>query len=223
MPLESISFGKGVKVFLTIPNMHWIHSSVVNALLNMVLAEAARGRYEITVKLPYNVPYENNLHIIIQHILENGFQYWINIDADNPPLKNVFDLVELDKDVICCPTPVWCPTAKCNRPYYFTGYMKKEYGYTEYSNPEGLQEVDAIGSGCMVISRRVLEHQSMKSCFTRFTYENGVVFKGADISFSERAKGCGFKLYTHYGYICDHYKELSLLNVAARMTANAHI
>ena len=39
---------------------------------------------------------------------------------------------------------------------------------------------------------------------------DGTVERGADIAFSERAKACGFKLWTHWDYPCDQFSEISM-------------
>ena len=41
-------------------------------------------------------------------------------------------------------------------------------------------------------------------------YNDGSVFKGEDITFCERAKKQGFKIYAHYDYPCTHFKEIDL-------------
>ena len=50
---------------ITIPNMHWLHKLVVHRLL--LLQQDAR--YRVTVSLPSNKPFENNLHHIINDFM----------------------------------------------------------------------------------------------------------------------------------------------------------
>ena len=175
------------------------------------------GRYRIRFIMPSHVPLENNLNRIVKDFLKGGEDYWLNIDADNPPAKNPLELVPLDKDVIGLPTPVWYWTEKeCsgNRPVYWNGYVAKRDGYTEWPEKKGLQEVDAIGGGCFLAARRVFEHPEMqKGAFLRTWNDDGTVDFGNDLAFSKRAKLCGFRIYCHYDYHCHHFREVDLVEV----------
>ena len=86
--------------------------------------------------------------------------------------------------------------------------------YTEHQPAIGLQKVDAVGTGCVLFSRRVFEDKFMQQgCFHRKWNTDGTMNKGNDIAFCERARSCGFQIYAHFDYICDHFTELSLLEV----------
>ncbi len=167
---------------------------------------------------PHRRPYENNLNHIVNYFMEGDYSHWLNIDADNPPTNNPLELVELDKDIIGCPTPVWHYTGKEKEiPIYWNAYnySEKDDAYREHLTRNGLQRVDAVGTGCVLISRRVFEAPEMrKTPFTRKLHDDGTVHKGNDMSFCERARECGFEIYCHYGYVCDHYCEINLNDVA---------
>jgi len=86
--------------------------------------------------------------------------------------------------------------------------------YKEHAEKKGLQKVDATGTGCFLIARRVFENEEMqKGAFTRKLYPDGRVEKGNDISFCERAREQGFEIYAHFGYPCMHFNELELTEV----------
>ncbi len=177
------------------------------------------GRYNVTIIRPSWNPYENNLHKIVVDFIKGHWQFWLNIDADNPPIKNPLGLVELNRDVIGLPTPVWHHTGKekiGERPYYWNAYdyVPDEDAYKEHEPKEGLQKVDAVGTGCVLFSKRVfLDPEMQTGCFTRKLNPDGTVNKGNDISFSERARGLGFNIYAHYDYPCMHFNNLELTEV----------
>lgn len=201
------------KILVSIPNTGNIHKLVTYVTDKLLMDK----RYNVTLIRPTHVPYENNLHHIIQDFMNGDYDFWLNIDSDNPPQKNPLDLVEENLDVVGCPTPVWHWTGKLEReiPIYFNAYKYvSEDGYTPWPNMEGLWEVDAVGTGCVLFARRVFENPEMrKKPFERKLYADGRVYKGNDISFCERAKECGFKIWAHYDYICDHMCNLPLLEV----------
>ncbi len=201
------------KVLITVPNLHWIHKLVVHRLL---LLQQDR-RYGVTIQMPSNKPFENNLHHIINDFMAGDWDFWLSMDDDNPPEQNPLDLVELDKDIIGLPTPIWHYTGKKGeRPIYWNGYDYRpgNDAYAEHEPKEGLTRVDAIGTGCFMIARRVFENPELrKGAFTRKLNADGTVNKGNDISFCERAREQGFEIWAHYGYSCRHVSEVELAEV----------
>jgi hypothetical protein len=194
------------------PAFAFIHKSVSQVLWRI----ANDTRYDVLPMWPVHAPFENNLNLIVKDFINYNCEFWLSIDYDNPPLRNPLDLVELGKDIIGLPTPIWHfkDDGKAGeRPIYWSAYdynLRKD-AYTEHQQREGLQEVDAIGTGCFLIKRCVFENEYMrKGPFMRNWDKSGVVERGNDIRFCEKARAQGFKIYTHYDYPCDHYKTLSL-------------
>ena len=198
------------KVLITVPNEHWLHLRVVHRL--MLLSQDQR--FQLAVDLPVRRPYENNLHHIVQGMLAGGFDFWLNMDCDNPPWRNPLDMIALDKDIIGCPTLVHRLDFKDKLPAlsYWNAFDRQENGlYTPHTPMEGFQRVDAVGSGCILIAARVFQNPAMqKAPFARDTDEFGRVTRGADIAFCERATAAGFEVYAHYDYFCSHFHEVDL-------------
>jgi len=199
----------------TSPANPWIHKRVVFVLMNLSQDKRAK------IILPTHNPYENNLHHIVNDFMEGDYTHWLNIDADNPPMKNPLDLLEYDRDIMGLPTPVWHfdepNVKKGERPIYWNAYdyVEEEDAYREHKEKKGLQKVDAIGTGCFLISRRVFLNPEMrKKPFERQLNEDGTVNKGNDLSFCERATKQGFEVFAHYDYPCMHFNELELNEVA---------
>lgn len=198
-------------ILISVPNMHWIHKHVVHKMMLLLID----GRYKVNIIFPSHKPYVNNLHHIVNEFMDGEYDSWLNIDSDNPPIQNPLDLVQLDRDIVGLPTPIWHFTGekKGERPVYWNAYdYDSETGlYREHQVRDGLQRVDAVGTGCLLISRRVFEKPEMrKAPFMRAWNEDGTVEKGNDIMFCERARANGFEIYCHFDYPCDHFSELSL-------------
>jgi len=198
------------------PENQTIHSLSAQALLNLQREQ----RYKVDIKLPCNKPFENNLHHIINSFVDGGYDYWLSFDPDNPPKRNPLDLIEYDKDIIGLPTPVWHfderNHPKGDRPFYLNAYdfSPETDGYVEHALKEGIQQVDAIGTGCFLIARRVFLVEGMrKGAFTRKLNSDGTVRRGNDLSFCERARNQGFKIFTHYDYPCMHFNNLEINEV----------
>jgi hypothetical protein len=177
------------------------------------------NRYSLKIIMPTHNPYENNLHHIVNDFIDSDCDFWLNIDSDNPPMNNPLDLVELDRDIIGLPTPVWHFTGKekkGERPIYWNAYdyVNSEDAYKEHNPKAGLQKVDAVGTGCLLISKRIFLNEKMrKGAFTRQLNSDGTVNKGNDISFCELSRSLGFNIYCHYDYPCMHFNELELNEV----------
>ncbi len=198
-------------VLISFPNKGWIHKLVFMAGFKL----ASDSRYNTKIIIPTHSPYENNLHHIVNDFISGNYDYWLNIDADNPPMNNPLDLIELNKDIIGCPTPVYHFTDKVKgeRPWYENAYqyVPEKDAYIEYPTKQGLQQVDAVGTGCTLIARRVFDHPELrKGAFTRKLNPDGTVKKGNDISFCERATKHGFEIFTHYDYRCQHFNEIEM-------------
>lgn len=210
------------QILVTVPNEGWIHATVAHVLLRLL----QDPRYSIRIEMPRHRPYENNLHHIIRDVLDGPYEHWLNIDNDNAPQRNPLDLVALDKDILGLPTPVWHYTgADGERPIYWNAYRWDPAvdAYREWPDRVGLQQVDAVGSGCVLVARRVLEHPAMRGGpFTRRLDRDGRVDTGADLMFCERARLAGFDIWCHYDYPCHHANEIDLA-VAERVVNGAVI
>ena len=199
-------------VLVTCPNTGWIHKAVVFKLIHILQDR----RHKTTLLLPTHRPFENNLHHIINDFVAGDYDYWLTIDNDNPPQNNPLDLVELDRDIVGLPTPVWNSATPGGRPIYWNAYKydAQAEAYREWPDKRGLQKVDAVGTGCVLFARRVFEDPDMQNgAFTRKLNLDGTVDRGNDISFCERARERGWNIWAHFGYPCDHICELPMIEV----------
>ena len=203
------------KVLVAVPCMGWIHTSVVLALLKIQQDKRFLGRiFFFTGK-----PTEDNMNKACKLCVDQGFDYLISIDDDNAPVHSPLDLVFLDKDIVGLPTPVWMGGK--TQPWWLNAMVRngpeEGAGWKPYlpEKPGELCEVDAVGAGCIVIARRVLE--KVKAPFNRKWSEDGIQEVGLDFNFCRRSKEAGFEVWAHYGYPCNHIKELSLGEMASSM------
>ncbi len=200
-------------VYLTVPNgKGWIHKNVHFAVLKLLQDR----RYKVRHDCPTHRPYVDNLHACMWDFLDHGDDFWLSMDDDNPPLNNVLDLVDEDLDIVGFPTPVWHSLVPGDRPWYYNALMTYEDGFRPANIKEGLQEVDAIGFGCFMLSRRVMLAMKDDMPFMRTWNKNGRVEMGCDYSFCVKAKKRGFRIWVHSEYTCDHFNELPLAEVIKR-------
>lgn len=198
------------RIYVTVPNSDgWLHKNVHFAICRIL----ADGRYKIRHDCPTHKPYVNNLHYCMLDFLNSGEDYWLSMDTDNPPMNNPLDLVEYDCDLMGLPTPVWHNSVPGDRPWYFNALDIKDNGYKPHEPCKGLQEVDAIGSGCFLVAKRVLVALKDQQPFMRVWNPNGTVELSGDYSFCRKVKQAGFQIWTHYDYPCHHFNELDLIEM----------
>ncbi len=199
-----------MKVILSVPSTGYIHKHVLLAVVKILQDR----RHATTLIVPTHSPYENSLHHILNDFMAGDYDFWLNMDSDNPPIRNPLDLVAYEMDIIGLPTPVWHSEKKGDRPVYWNAYDAVGDAYKEHEPREGLQKVDAVGTGCLLMSRHVFEDPEMrKAPFQRQYHEDGRVYKGNDISFCERARSRGFGIFCHYDYPCRHFNEIEINEV----------
>jgi len=200
------------RIYLTVPNGKGaLHKSVHFAVIRLL----QDPRFVVRHDCPTHRPFENNLHHCIQDFLKGGEDFWLSIDSDNPPTANVLDRVLDDLDFVGFPTPVYHNTNNGERPYYWNAYRRnhKEDGYNEWQPQQGLQRVDAVGTGCFLSARRVFEHPAMAAPFQRRCDDEGRVIRGNDLAFCERAVSAGFSIYADFDRPCDHFVTVPMVEL----------
>lgn len=195
-----------MKVLVTVPNRGWIHRQVAALLINVI---AERG-CELEIDLPIHPPpYDNALNIIAKRFYEGNADFWLNVDDDNPPAKNPLVSMELDKDILGFPTP---GLSEKQEPMVHPMAFRIVGGkHVPVRDGKGLEKVDCISSGAMLIHRRVFENPHMRNFPFLSAYNQlGIRTHGPDISFCARARDQGFEIWANYDIPSLHYKEVEL-------------
>jgi hypothetical protein len=188
-----------------------IHQGYIKTeLASLISTIKGDTRANVDVIYSNQKPSENNRNSTCQIALAKGYDYFITIDHDIVPLKNPIDLVFLKLDVVGFACPQY-NMSDPKFPIYLVGMDRVADGYKEHKNKNGLQEVDAVGSGCLCLSKKVLE--AIKAPFVRKWNDDGIATTGLDFYFCEKAIEKNFKVYCHYDYLADHFKEVSLLSM----------
>lgn len=214
-----------------------IHKLVVMAAIRMLQDR----RHEVRFIMPTHSPLVNNQHKVVEDFLKEGHDFLLFMDDDNPPINNPIDLVELNKDVIGLPTPVWNSGTPGDVPYYFN-IMREVPSVDENGEPfigwrplntypgfeaKGLKKADAVGGGCVLIARRVLlklisaarDNVLEMPFMRRWDSKTGQVTMGNDFAFCQRARRHGFKVWAHFDYQCRHYNTMDIMETVNAMTS----
>lgn len=193
------------KILVTVINQGWVRSEMIQTCFLM----ASDPRAQIVIAPMEHKIYENNLNGALKMAREGKYDFLITFDHDNVPVGNPIDLAFLGKDIIGMPYLSYQYSPSGEIELGFLSMDKVEKGYRNHKNVEGLQEVDAIASGALLLSKKVID----SGIYFEREWKEGFAEKGVDFYFCEKAKGAGFKVHAHYGYLAEHYKEIPLLRL----------
>ena len=198
------------RVLFHVPSMGWIHRTCMPAQI----AAAVRA-YATGVSLDFDWPeegeYVQKMNRAAKMVVREHYDWLITMDDDNGPIRNPLDLIELDLPVVGLPTPIYKQTREW--PFMYSAFDKVEGGYVMHDPAKGgfgVQEVDSIGSGCMVVRADVLRVVGLPA-FVRVKDGDGIKTKlSPDHYFCNLVREAGFKIHAHFGYKCNHVKNLEL-------------
>ena len=157
---------------------------------------------------------------IVAQFLESDAKVLVMCDDDVVPPEGwtkVVSHVQLGRTDVCAAVVPICLEHSVFLPNVFERNDSLPKGYqlnAEFLRKEGVEEVDAVGTGLIAIHRRVLEDKRMKGCFLADMSKG----KGEDVLFCERAKKARYKISVDFDIWCDH-----MTLVHANGVANAYM
>lgn len=190
------------------------HSGLVPAITAMSLFNLQRPcPVGLLFALRYRTDHARNL--IVREAIQKEWDYVLFIDDDNPvPKDSLVKLLEDDKDVVS--VPILSRRADPKTGHWLCAFYGQYFNELRFYFPidkfreEGyLHKVDAVGMGCTLIKRNVLEalYQKYKDYVFEFTVTNlkeeiqledrliGGRRMSEDLEFSERARDAGFEIW----------------------------
>ncbi len=207
-----------MNVLIAILNQGWVHATVAERITYMLREHCG---HDLGLLWMNDKPLDHARNRVARLFIEaeRRYDYLLMLDEDNPPVRNPLELVEHDLDIVIFPTPMWIATEHARRmgkiPLAWNIVDDDASGAWRSHFPRGedIEEVDAGGTGCILIHRRVLEDERMRPPFTREYDEWGIAQKGSDLLFCRRAKALGYRVYAAMRYPCSHWKSRDLLDV----------
>lgn len=202
-----------IKLYLAILNRGWVKSEHIGTVF---MASRTPG-VTLVMEPPsvsFATPIASNRCRITKRFLETDCDFLLMLDDDVIPYHNPAEMVFFDKDIVGSPTRrgrqgmlEWVAYAK---------HPKLDHNYASIDlnkvNPEAdLLKVDAIGTGCILIKRKVLE--TLKRPFEDVFDEDGIRKFGQDLNFCKKAIEAGFEVFITPNRVCEHFKEIGLVNL----------
>jgi hypothetical protein len=207
------------KLDIAILNLGHIRASLLGWTLQL-LPEAKEHGVELGFLTPTDRPVCQNRNKICSDFMHHDADILMMIDEDMQPQKAPWDLCNAmmagdGHDIIAYMSPAWKPHLPS--PVYWVAARldENERFIQDFDfNGGGLMEMDAVGSGVMLIHRRVLEHPDMRAPFMDGWDDNGSRNLGHDYNFCIRAKRLGFRTWVATDHMAGHAREIELLDIA---------
>ena len=203
-----------IKLYLAILNKGWIRREIVYKVLpDMVHTEGVELIFE-EPSISWHNPICSNRNRIVKRFLKTDCDFLLMMDDDIVPQHNPAQLVFADKDIIGSPAKIR-QDGGFNWVAYVYNKVVKGYVPVDFSEMDArfdLYPVDIVGTGCIMIKRRVLE--KLKAPFLIKFNRDGICEMGTDFAFCEKAKKAGFEIYTTgLDRVCEHWKQFGLLDI----------
>ena len=205
--MENTSANKTKGIYIAVLNQGSIRPE-----LSMFLTDLThQGKYNLCIKYPAQKPISFNRNQLVKDFLSKPeYDYLLMLDGDIIPPLNVLDLALYDKDIAGGLCFGFLPGSLLV-PFIMKENENGRYNVMELEGTEGMVKCDAIGSGCMMIKREVLE--KVKYPFRNEYDEDGIKTKGLDFNFCTRAKEKGFETWCNVNMPCSHWTEMDLKDI----------
>lgn len=177
--------------------------------------------YPLVIDYSCEKPISYNRNQIVKRFLERPqYDYLVMIDSDIVPPPDFLKLIDFEKDII---SPVCFAFTKKNifplvlkkSKHKTTGFKYHPYESIHPSKWKGLIEVDAVGTGAIILSRKVLE--AVPYPFKNIYDKTGEKQIGLDLNFCREAKLKGFKVFCHTDYLSSHHTRMDLKTIYLTM------
>ena len=212
---------KKPKIYLAILNDGWLRCEHINTVLMLAGTPSIQLHLE-NPSISWGIPITQNRNKIVKRFLETDADFLLMFDDDVVPLYNSAEAVVMDKDVLGFPTRrrtgqrlEWVVYAK--HPTFENKYSAIDLD--KVNTDADLLKVDAVGTGAILIKRKVLE--TVKAPFQDLFDEDGIRTLGQDLNFCKKAIEAGFEVFAAPKMLCEHIKDHGLVNMDSYFIAQA--
>ena len=181
---------------IAVPHTGNIRTELAEFLLKL------QGKENAVIFFSNARPITNNRNIIVEKFLESDCDYLLMIDSDVVPQQNILDMRKNNLDVC---SPYICTNKGRNIIPLIMKYEDNgEYSVIPHEENK-LYEVDATGTGCIMIHRNVFDKME-KPYFEDLNDDKGFLLQGEDFYFCKKAKEKNIKIYVDTHYKALHYQ-----------------
>lgn len=213
------------KVFIAIMALNnYVHVQLAGATIGWIM-EHPRWECTSLLYVTNKKPVSSARNYAVKQFLATNSTHLCMVDHDQmPPTFGAIDmLVADDKDVVsgnCLMAKLHEGVMADIRPASWR--VNVDTGHYESLWSEGLEPVDSCTSGFWLIKREVIEAVGLPAFHYQFTDE-GIMYGSSEVSFCEKARDAGFEIWTDYRVPVDHYHEMALNPLWARVFVSQEV
>ena len=177
-------------------------------LSDMLSKLERQGKYRLSISYPASKPISYNRNQVCKRFLETDADYLLMFDNDCIPerVDRILDMADYDKDIIGA--TCFGFTKKMIVPFVMKQRDDYRYDVLDTDLNNGVVECDGIGSGVMMIARRVLE--DIPYPFKNEYDPEGIKTTGLDFNFCRRAKKLGYRVFADTDNLTSHWTTVDL-------------
>lgn len=195
----------------------WIHPELFRRCMDMTNWVLQTGsRLEMTCVNGYT-PVDAARNKAVEELLKSRAEWLLQIDNDVVPPPNILSVLDdiQDRKIVglpCAmePAHIVTPSGLRHVPGYVMwnlGDSKEHRSVHENLPPPCWIEVNVLGSGCLLVHRDVFAAMD-RPWFQCSVYDGTYAME--DTSFCQKARQKGFRVWTHSGFACKHFKTVDL-------------
>ena len=195
------------KIMVCVPTAGTINSYMAMWLLNI----SKTPNYQVAINILTHKPTISCRNLLTNDFLNSDYEYSFWVDDDIIPMGDGLALANFKKDIVS----QICLVGKNDK---LVTLALDKIGEEQYRpiDPRRLKapltEVDAVGSGAVMIHRRVFEKLG-PPWWKDKNNEMGARSLGHDFLLCDRAKAAGFKIYVDPRVIASHITTINLRGV----------
>ena len=197
----------------------WVRYEVVAYLVNILGART----HSLIIRMSHAQPVAHNRNKIAQSFLRSDADYLLMIDSDQAIDCDLLKYAKNDLDIVGFPSPVFKVDQPAD-PIKWNLWMENEKGERTggaIRADQPLVQVAGVGTGAILIARRVLEHPDMRAPFMDRWDEDGIRTESEDYTFCQRARAAGFEIWAATDSLIGHIKEVDLKHIVELMEQRA--
>ena len=193
---------KNKSIYIAILNQGNIRPEMADLMSGL----SRQRKYEILINYPCAKPITNNRNQIVKRFLETEMDYLLMLDNDCVANGKLLELADYDKDIIGGVSFGYLKQMLV--PFVMKKKLTGKYDVIDINKNSGVIECDAIGSGNMMIARRVLEELPFP--FRNEYDPEGIKTRGLDFNFCRRAKKLGYRVWVDTDMLVSHWTTVDL-------------
>lgn len=189
-------------------HVHFRTLQAVDAACSYAMSMGIAEAQGLVCQNPYGVAHCRNQ--AVADLLSSDATHLLFVDDDVLVPENVLEkLLAAGMPIVsgCCPC-VSIVNDSVNGSAYINARFDGKWADGWF---DGLQSAEAVGAGCILIGREVLEEIGFP-WFTWGEHQRGnrVYFTSDDVQFCNRASELGYKIFAHGNVRCRHFKVLDV-------------